>query len=408
MCTFFENKVYNILDNVETELNLNEVISMSQGMYVKEIYSALESYIRKNKKNKKIAQKVFLEMSLPFNYKKYVEIINKSKYLPIPHILDSDWRFTVESAKYLVDTINNNISKGKVNLVLIGTPSLFLMLNSDYSNNNLNTLLIEKNDIKYFNNINYNIITNDVSKVTLEDYADVIVCDPPWYMDVITKFIESAQKMLRINSKLILVVPPEGVREGIQEEYKKIICKAEELGFKYCSFIKETVSYVSPPFEVKALEVKNITNYPIDWRKGSLMIFEKKDNKVIDNIESNQKTHTIWKEAVISNVRFKVKCEKIDQKENIYHLIENDIYPTVSMRNDLCNSVNVWTSGNRIYSCNDTFLFYRIINQISKIGKLTDKYLDEIDGNLDEKRDYYNLIAHIVNVEREEYAKIWD
>lgn len=408
MCNFFENKIHSIIDNSKSNLDLRELINLSQGMYVKEIYFALNSYVKSNHKNKTIAENILNEMSLPFDFNKYAEIINKSKYLPIPHILDSDWRFTVESTKYLVNTIKSNITKNNVNLVLVGTPSLFLMINSNEDNEDFNTLLIEKNDIKYFKNIDYNIIKNDVSKVTIENYADIIVCDPPWYMDAITMFMQSAQRMLRIKSKLILVVPPEGVREGIKDEYEKIVNIAEELGFKYCSFYKESVSYVSPPFEVKALEVKNITNYPIDWRKGSVMIFEKEKDKKINKIESNIKNRVLWQDAIISNVRFKIKCENIHREEYVKHITKNDIYPTVSMRNHLYDLANVWSSGNRVYSCKNTFLFFSIVDQLSKIGKLTDKYLEELDGDYSEKREYYNLISNIVRTEREEYARLWD
>lgn len=407
MCNFFEKKIYELVDNADDSINLNLLIKQSHGMYIKEIYMALLTYIKTNQKNMSIAQSIINEFSQPFDFENYGIVINRAKYLPIPHILDSDWRFTVESTNVLTQLIKEKTSSKRGNLVMIGTPSLFLMLNSQPDILNCNTMLIEKNNIKYFKTINSNIITNDVSKVSLENYADVIVCDPPWYMDAIKMFIQSAQRMLRKDAILIIVVPPEGVRDGIKEEYQQIINTAETFGFSFCSLLEEIVSYVSPPFEVKALEMRGITNYPIDWRKGSVMIFRKVDIKDVTKIVSNLTDKTVWQEAIISNVRFKVKLEILAQDELINHIVTNDIYPTVSMRNDLCKRVNVWTSGNRVYSCKNTYLFYRILDQMSKIG-LTDKYLDEIEGESQEKEEYYNLILDIVKLEWEEYAKLWD
>ena len=407
MCNFFEMEIYKLVDNADNRMKLDLLIKQSHGMYIKEIYMALVSYIKSGHKNVAIAQSIIEELIEPFDFANYGAIINKAKYLPIPHILDSDWRFTVESANVLIKLIQENSSFKRGNLVLIGTPSLFLMLNSHSDFICYNTILIEKNNIKYFQTISSNIITNDVTKVTLEDYADVIVCDPPWYMDAIKMFIQSAQRMLRKNARLIIVVPPEGVREGIKDEYCQIIRMAETLGFMYCSMSEEIVSYISPPFEVKALETRGITNYPIDWRKGSVMIFRKVDYKEITEIVSNLTDNVVWQEAIVLNVRIKVKLEVVAQEELINHIVANDIYPTVSMRNDLCKQVNVWTSGNRVYTCKNTYLFYKVLDQISKVG-LNNKYLEEIEGDSKEKEEYFKLISNIVQLEREEYAKLWD
>lgn len=406
-CNFFEKKIYDIIDNANDSMNLNLLIEHSHGMYIKEIYMALLTYIKSEQKNMAIAESIIEELAQPFDFDNYTSMVNRAKYLPIPHILDSDWRFTVESTYILTQLIQEHSSVKRGNLVMIGTPSLFLMLNSHPDICNYNTMLIEKNNIKYFQPVSSNIITNDVSKVSLEDYADVIVCDPPWYMDAIKMFIQSSQRMLRKNALLVIVVPPEGVRDGIREEYQQIIHTAKTLGFSYCSMFEEILSYVSPPFEVKALETKGITNYPIDWRKGTVMLFRKVEVKEVTGIKSNLSDETVWQEAVISNVRIKVKLETVFQDEIINHIAHNDVYPTVSMRNSLCKRVNVWTSGNRVYRCKNTYLFYKVLDQISKIG-LTNKYLDEIEGESQEKEEYYKLISDIVKWEREEYAKIWD
>ena len=406
MLNFFENKIYRLIDNADNSMNLDLLISQSHGMYIKEIYMALLSYIESKQKNKPIAESIINQLLQPFDIANYEIIINRSKYLPIPHILDSDWRFTLESSNILSQIINK-YSPEQGNLVMIGTPSLFLMLNSRSDDFHYNTMLIEKNNIKYYQDVGSNIITNDVSKFSLEDYADIIVCDPPWYFETIKMFIQSAQRMLRKNTHLILVVPPEGVREGIRDEYQQIINLAEELGFSFCSMYEEIVTYVSPPFEMKALETMGITSYPIDWRKGSVMVFRKIENKSVAHIVSNLVKKDAWEEATISNVRFKVKLEKTNQEEIIKHIVKNDIYPTVSMRNKLCKNVNVWTSGNRVFACKNTYLFFMVLDQLSKLG-LTDKYLSEIVGDDQEKEEYYKLIVEVVKLERKEYARLWD
>ena len=148
MLNFFENKIYRLIDNADNSMNLDLLISQSHGMYIKEIYMALLSYIESKQKNKPIAESIINQLLQPFDIANYEIIINRSKYLPIPHILDSDWRFTLESSNILSQIINE-YSPEQGNLVMIGTPSLFLMLNSRSDDFHYNTMLIEKNNILF-------------------------------------------------------------------------------------------------------------------------------------------------------------------------------------------------------------------------------------------------------------------
>jgi hypothetical protein len=408
---FFESKVIDILnDDITT---ISQLIDKSHGIFIKEIYDVLNAIIdgcfNIDESKKCLAKKLLAEFQQSRNDENYKEALTYINYFPVPHILDSDWRFTRETTNYLCKTVKSYLKDKKSNLVMLGVPSLFLLINDDPQLlSKCGMLLIERNSLSQNHLNNTGIVCGDIRQMNLYNYADVLLCDPPWYMGAIKSFIISAQEMLRVNAQLLLIVPPVGVRESIELEYREIKDFANKFGFEYKSIETERMSYITPPFEYNALVTSGITSFPVDWRHGSLMIFNK--IKEVDGYDvEKEEVPNDWEDFSIKNIRFKVKNEETGKNENIAHLCPNDIYPSVSMRLEVKNQANVWTSGNRIYKCKNSRLFATVLKEIDAFG--FDNRQDVVKNhNGKEERevsDYVFLIKDIVDQEMKEYGSLW-
>lgn len=85
--------------------------------------------------------------------------------------------------------------------------------------------------------------------------------------------------------------------------------------------------------------------------------------------------------------------------EKIY---DSDILPTVSMRNDKLKLVNFWTSGNRVFKCNNTKLVSEILNLRSKKSY---RFCLKV---YKDKKEIVDFIENIISLEYKEYGKYWD
>jgi len=406
---FFEKTVVSALD--EGVSSISDLIDAADGAFILEIYNVLKKIVTEscdsdNNKDISIAKKILKEFTNKFNtveYKKQTERIN---YLPIPHILDSDWRFTSQTTKYLGEYVKK-LLKPQSNLILIGVPSLFLLLNENKTLIDSATLLIERNNIARNFTGNPNIICGDVRNVRLYNCSDAILCDPPWYIEATKYFLDSAQAMLKKDGVLLMIVPPKGVRPSVEEEYKQLIEYAAERKLNFSKILNNSLNYVTPPFEINTLKNEGITSFPLDWRKGSIMIFTKEQDTALSSELPTENKQTEWLDSEIQNIRFKVRdYVDPDQKKPIDHLCKNDIYPTVSMRLELKNNVNIWTSGNRVYRCKTPVLFRMTLAMVHTHGFSRSKIYSVLNET-EETKAYLDLIEKIVKIEEKEYGRFW-
>lgn len=353
--------------------------------------------ILKKEKNYQNKKKIILkQIKEKFNFDK-LQMYRYINYKPIPHMLDSDWRFTHQTQHYIVNKISKYVPD-ESNCLLVGTPSL--LYNGEILTKKFNITFLEKNKT----NIDFK---NKIVKNLLDYYSnikfDVIICDPPWYKNAYFNFIYKFSTLISKNGLLFLVFPPEGVRPSISEEKIEIINFAKSIGFELIEEDVETINYYSSPFEINSILDNGINNFPIDWRYGNLLVFKLKDYvnmpfKYIPILENHE-----WNEYIINNIRFKVLNGKFEENKPVLEKIyKTDILPSVSMRNETIKEIGLWTSGNRVYKCNNSDLLGLILNYRSKnsFQKCCCKFKDNIE--------IVNIIEEIVNKEYEEYGQYWN
>ncbi len=281
---------------------------------------------------------------------------------------------------------------------LWGTPSLIYNKNAFLKKRDIT--FIEKNttSLRFQNKV-----VSDIMNYTTEQKFDAIICDPPWYKDAYLNFIFKFGKLSNINAFLFVIFPPLGVRASIERERLDIINFANMVGFELVEEDVETINYISSPFEINSILDNEITNFPIDWRYGNLLIFRYVQNGTINFDYFNKNEENRWQEYTINNIRIKLLPSQTCSAKNVFEKIyDSDILPTVSMRNDKLNLVNFWTSGNRVFKCNNTKLVSEILNLRSK-----ESYqfcLKKYKNN----KEIVDFIENIVSLEYKEYGKYWD
>lgn len=401
---FYNNVIKALKTGVST---VEELIKSMDGAFILEIYRVLLQ-IQQEETNpfSQVSEKLLSELSKEFDKHEYERQIEKINYLPIPHILDSDWRFTSNTTKFLCKYLKN-ILKPQNNLILIGVPSLFLLLNENKELVEMATLLIERNNIAQNMTGNPNIICGDIRNVRLYNCADVVLCDPPWYLDSTKYFLDAAQAMLHKDGILLMIVPPKGVRNSVEKEYSELINYADGQGLRFVEILNGALNYVTPPFEMNTIINAGVKSFPVDWRRGSMMVFTKKDTISKASTVSTELYQSEWLEVQVQNVRFKVRdYTDSHQLKPIEHLCKNDIYPTVSMQLNLKNDVNIWTSGNRVYRCKNPFLFRTALSLVQTQGFARNNIFAVLNKT-EETMEYLDLIEYIVKTEDSEYAHYW-
>ena len=363
-----------VLEAVNSEpSSFNEILTMLPGIYPSQVK---DSIIRLGK-SEFLLNSVILISSNPSSTK----TIQSLSY--IPHPLDYDWRFHDNTKKLLIENINQLSTKNDT-IILLGTPSI-LETRHNFKNR---VLLLDKNQ-PIFNPhpdlsiIQCDILTDNMPKIK----ANVILADLPWYPEYMKGFLCAAYEMSKTRGYLMLCLPPEGTRATMHDEISDIFNYAESVSFDLLRYTKGILSYNSPLFEKNALDAEGFTKISSNWRRGDLALFYRRKEFHAQSKPSYSKSN--WEEIQIKSVRIRVRISQDTkfQDPNLKSLVPNDILPSVSRRDERRNLADVWTSGNRIFSCNGTDTLIQILkalqqnqNPISHVSKFFNRDLtpDEV------------------------------
>lgn len=326
----------------------------------------------------------------------------------IEHPLDFEWLFTKQGAARICDEIKNAHRKEEGDVLCLGCPSVYV-----FGKRNLKTFnfrLWDKN-VLHLGQIEE---AREVSCVDFTDKvhscepADVVVIDPPWYNPYYLLFLWAASHCLVKGGRVVLSFPPEGTRASVRDELNELMAWCKNNSYKIEKRIPNLLPYRSPLFEVNALRAQGVTNFPLNWRRGDLIILK----KVSDTIPAKPEMpipKEKWEEVRIGHVRIKVCRSKARGRCILTAVGPKDILASVSSRQRSRKLANVVTSGNRflqtkspdeLISClsvlksggyknmSDSFI-------VSKHPLLMRKALDLILREETEVANYFRLINEI-------------
>lgn len=284
--------------------------------------------------------------------------------LPEPHPHDYDWRFSPSTSQYLANiVVKTGIPNGKV--LLLGTPSVFVELL--YTHKAPHTTLLDWNQAlrghlshlrlpASFSFVEHDLLSGDIWYE--DDQIDVVLCDPPWYVEHYIAFLVQAACVAKIGAKILVsLLPPNARPEALTDRWK-IYEVAHRLGLHILSVESNALEYQTPAFEQASLDVASI-DIEESWRTGDLAIFSKvthpRQAVVADTLlhatSRIADTHE-WAEILVGYRKVKLRgpFEDYSESPELLSIEPNDTLPTVSRRYKGREFIDLWLWDNRVFA----------------------------------------------------------
>jgi hypothetical protein len=264
----------------------------------------------------------------------------------IEHPLDFEWRFTWRGAARICNEIDKSDLKPNSKVLCLGCPSVYLFgrqyrKHIRFSLWDKNTALLgqmdEARDIRCL----------DVAEAMPPLHAaDLAVIDPPWYNEFYKLFIWAAFNCLPLGGRILLSFPPEGTRASAIEDLNSVIKWCSLHGLKLKKRQPNYLPYRSPLFEVNALREQGVTNFPLNWRRGDLIVLTKQQMAYFSKPSCSFPKEE-WEEIRVGASRIKICADKKHDGALFGGVGPTEVLPSVSSRYKLRRFANVVTSGNR-------------------------------------------------------------
>lgn len=273
--------------------------------------------------------------------------------LPIPHMLDAEWRFMPESNRIIVDLATDLVGVHEA-ITLLGCPTTALALTDRWRGA---VTLVESNEL-VLEHIRRYVPTNFAFQQGISTGrvsgagAGLVIADPPWYSAEILRFLSAAANMCRVGGYVLLFVPPIGTRPGVRSEIDALVDEADRRGsLRLMSPLQGKVRYATPFFEYNAMRAAGVPCIPCDWRAGDVLIFQKESGSSWE-VPGQSSGETKWVEIGWPGSRVKFAVRSNDwRRPGLGSVVTGDVLPTVSRRDPRVEQVSVWTSGNRVFDC---------------------------------------------------------
>ncbi|RKF35774.1 hypothetical protein [Paraburkholderia fungorum] len=279
-----------------------------------------------------------------------------------PHPLDFEWRFSDTAISRLVDEATVlTPSAGRV--ALVATPSI--AVSEIRSTSNLAFWYFGRDaDTVCQSHEARNLAGSavvDLGRRTVPAVAaDTVIIDPPWYDEYMLRFIWFCAAVCNSDGHVLLSLPPVGTRPGMQSEYARYRKWWELAGFTEMGRRPGFLPYASPPFERNALRAAGITHVRSDWRKADLVILRRVRSSTFDWPGDMGEAH--WNEVSFGPVRLRIDtaAPQLSESTDLRSVVGGDVLASVSRRSALRQLAAVWTSGNRIFACDDPGTLLRL------------------------------------------------
>ncbi|MGD9979500.1 MAG: hypothetical protein AB7H66_05745 [Hyphomonadaceae bacterium] len=272
--------------------------------------------------------------------------------LPLPHPLDFEWRFSKQTSRALLDHAHELMGPNGACL-LFGTPGVALeTLDVDrggvcfVGENNVVTRRLLSLREAIGHTLDVRFCTSGIEA----ESANVIVIDPPWYLDFVRPMLSAATAACRPGGHLLVSLPPEGARSNGVAERDRTLRFALRLGLRVEATYPLALTYATPFFEANALDSQGV-RVPHDWRRGDLVLM-RKIGATRRVFSMNSVRSERWVEVEIERMRLFVRRDGLATGEpaQLRSIVEGDILNAVSRRDPVRKRASVWTSGNRIFA----------------------------------------------------------
>ena len=266
-------------------------------------------------------------------------ILNQGIGLPLPHPLDSEFRFCEDTAQLLAESLVDATRDGD-ELLLIGVPTVAIALA---------TMDVDRT-VRFLGPDN--CVTAAVREAFAPNQlvmtqgpggtAAAALLDPPWYREPMHALIGAGASGCRAGALLKLVIPPLGTRPEIAADRHEFLNSANSFGL-VCHSGAGSVWYRTPLFELAAMEQQGIARLS-RWRRGDVLDFR---------LEGFRGPPATWSpprhvELTYRGARLRLVHGAQAAKE-LARLSTEEVFPSVSVRAARRNEATLWTTTNRAF-----------------------------------------------------------
>jgi len=221
----------------------------------------------------------------------------------------------------------------------------------------------------------------------------------------------TATRNARPGSKVLVSSPPVGTRPGVQHEWQELVTWAAGVGLRLLAYETGMLPYVSPLFERNALRAAGVESYPEQWRRGDLATFEWVGASGESEPLVPAPAAEEWSEVIFGRVRFRFRtAQHTDWKKPLLkEIMRGNVLPSVSRRDNRLASIAAWTSGNRVFGCEGTYVLGIIARALAE-GRCATTDVASLTGlrlSAKQKAEIEQaavVLADVVAVEEQEIA----
>lgn len=266
--------------------------------------------------------------------------LDQGTQLPLPHPLDSEFRFDIETAKILAKAMLDATRDGD-EILLIGVPSVAIELAASGADRRFRYLgpdncvtAAVKNAIR-----DGRLVLDQGEGGT----AAAALLDPPWYHEPMRHLIEVSAFGCRSGASVHLVLPSVGTRPEVEVDRNDFIGFAIQAGMSPVQ-LGAPVYYRTPLFELAAMERQGIGRLP-SWRRGDIAGFSVGDRK----IEAARWVAPRSTELTIDGIRLRLVPGAGGGSNQLVRISEHEVFPSVSARAPGREAATLWTTTNRAF-----------------------------------------------------------
>jgi hypothetical protein len=266
-------------------------------------------------------------------------VVDQVADLPLPHPLDSEYRFDAPTADALAAALVDATRPGD-EILLVGTPSVALSLARAGVDRRLR--FVGSDDC----------VTAALAEACgdalvigagIERSAAAAVVDPPWYQAPVAAMTAIAAARARPGAPVWLVVPTAGARPGADVDRAAFLQTAGGLGLGSPGR-GLAVRYRSPLFELAVLACQGVGRLSA-WRTGEAVLLVAGDAAAAPTAVARPPRPC---ELTVRGVRLRVVAGDAGG-ETLTPLVEGEVFPSVSSRAPGREGATLWTSGNRAF-----------------------------------------------------------
>jgi hypothetical protein len=294
--------------------------------------------------------------------------------LPEPHPLDYDWRFTPDTARRLALRVVSE-TPGAGHIALFGVPTLFDAIARCRSDCRVTLFDGSEELVRYVSaqprrgGLVCRCVDLTLTPEAAGELADVVVCDPPWYVEYYTAFLAHASMIGKIGTPLFISLLPLCTRPDCDRDRQEILRIADRLGLAPYALEPGVLLYDTPPFERQSLMREGI---PVieHWRRGDLLILRKVSAATEQDIRwALERTEPIrderqqWQEVLIGTKKVKLRrtADGDSGRPELLRIERDDVLPTVSRRYPGRRNVDLWLWDNRVFKVANRGAFWEAL-----------------------------------------------